>query len=70
MQEYRLYVLDSAGALQLPHEFHATDDNSAIALADEHCAEGRRMELWQLKRKVRCWGFENCASSCERPAAN
>lgn len=70
MQYYRLYVLDSAGALQFPQEFTAPDDGTAIAIADGHCGDGRQMELWAQKRKIHCWGFPDCPSGCERPAAS
>ena len=70
MQEYRLYTLDARGVLHLPQEFEAADDASAIALADGLCVDGRQMELWQRRRKVHCWGFPDCPSSCERPTAH
>lgn len=70
MHDYRLYVLDRAGGLQFPLEFQAIDDREAIEIADDHCADGHQMELWTAKRKVHCWGFPDCPSSCERPATH
>ena len=68
MHQYRLYVLDSAGALHWPRDINARDDASAIAIAAEQCFDGRQMELWHRKRKVHCWGFPDCPSHCdERP---
>ena len=69
MLEYRLYMLDATGALQFPEEFEAPDDGTAIARADEFCVNGKQMELWRARRKVHCWGFDDCPSDCERPAA-
>ena len=70
MQDYRLYVLDASGTLQFPQEFEASDDAQAVAEAEAHCADGQQMELWRGKRKIHCWGFDDCPSSCDdRPAA-
>ena len=56
MQEYRLYVFED-GRLLWPTEFLATDDQSAIEIAEQRWVEGRQMELWAHGRKVRSWGF-------------
>ena len=61
MHEYRLYAFDRTGILHAPHEFEAADDANAISAAEEHWLEGRKMELWERDRKVRCWGFPDCA---------
>lgn len=55
MQEYRLYVFET-GRLLWPKEFHAVDDESATAIAEQSWVEGRQMELWEHSRKVRSWG--------------
>ena len=60
VRDYRLYWVDGEHLLPLPYEFEAPDDASAIALAQEHCRDERRMELWHQARKVRCWGFPGC----------
>ena len=70
MQRYRLYMLDGGGELHAPHEFRASDDASAIAMAAAQCLDGRRMELWERRRKVHCWGFPDCPSTCEPPRAH
>ena len=69
MQEYRLYVVDGA-ELHWPREIEARDDAATIAVAREHCTDGRRMELWERHRKVHCWGFPDCPSKCEQPRAH
>ena len=65
MVEYRLYAFDKGGVLHSPHEFHADNDSAAIALAAERCIDGRQMELWESNRKVHCWGFPECPSTCQ-----
>ena len=67
MHEYRLYMVDGAGVLHEPSQFTAADDAAAIAMAAEHCLDGRQMELWENRRKVHCWGFPDCPSHCEQP---
>ena len=52
MPEYRLYFLDSDGRISHAVEFQCDDDESAIQLAETH-ADGRDMELWSLKRRVK-----------------
>ena len=60
MQEYRLYAFDGTGILHAPREFEAVDDANAISAAAKHWLEGRKMELWERDRMVRCWGFPDC----------
>ena len=65
MREYRLYAFE-AGQLLWPTEIHAPDDEGAIEIAERSWNEGRRMELWEHGRKVRCWGFPKCPSPKNR----
>ena len=65
MQEYRLYVFE-AGRLLSPCEFHASDDEGAIEIAEQNWKEGRQMELWAYGRQVRCWGFPNSSRPQDR----
>lgn len=57
MQQYRLYFLNSAGHVEKVHEFEAADDGAAIGIS-EGWREGRKMELWQRDRQVKCWDAE------------
>jgi hypothetical protein len=66
--DYRLYVLDGSAELHLPHEIRAPDDAAAIAIAEQHCVDGRRMELRERNRMVHCWGFAGCPSHCDAGA--
>lgn len=56
VHEYRLFFFDGTGRLnRAPNEFFA-QDKEALSIA-EAWREGRKMELWQGDRKLRCWGF-------------
>ena len=62
MLEYRLFFFDGNGRLnRAPHEFAAHDDDEATIIA-EAWREGRKMELWQGDRRLRCWGFLACSN--------
>jgi hypothetical protein len=52
MPDYRLYFLDADGRIAHALELECRDDDSAIQLAETH-VDGRAMELWSLKRRVR-----------------
>jgi hypothetical protein len=54
MPDYRLYFLDSEGKVSHAVELQCDDDERAIQLAETH-ADGRDMELWSLKRRVRAF---------------
>ena len=56
MHEYRLFFFDGDGRLTMAHQFHADGDSQAVRIA-ESWREGRKMELWEHERRVRCWGF-------------
>ena len=57
--EYRLFFYDGVNHLMQAHEFVADDDAQAAKMA-EGWREGRKMELWQRSRMVRCWDFPKC----------
>ena len=52
MADYRLYFLDSGGRISHVVEFQCDADDRAIQLAETQ-ADGRNMELWSLKRRVK-----------------
>jgi hypothetical protein len=52
MVDYRLYFLDPDGKVVHAVELQCPNDDSALQLAETH-ADGRPMELWSLKRRVR-----------------
>jgi hypothetical protein len=49
--DYRLYFLDRCGHILEATAFACADDVEAVAAAVEK-AKGRRIELWQLRRRV------------------
>jgi hypothetical protein len=51
MADYRLYYLDRDGHITGAVGFISANDDVAIKAAIE-AADGQRMELWQLKRRV------------------
>jgi len=53
MQNYKLFVLDSAGRVIDSHPFKTHNDEAACAWA-KHVAAERRFELWHEKRRVHC----------------
>jgi len=55
--QYRLYFLDELGHFTRAHEFFAENDEAAIKLS-EAWREGRAVELWCHKRKVRSWAAD------------
>ena len=57
MPDYRLYFLDSDGKISHVVEFQRGTDDSAIQLAETH-ADGRDMELWSLKRRVKTFAAQ------------
>ena len=52
MPDYRLYFLNSEGNVAHAVELQCSDDEGAIEIAEAQ-ADGRDMELWSLKRKVK-----------------
>ena len=52
MPDYRLYFLDANGKVAHAVELQCPNDDNAIQLAETH-ADGRDMELWSLKRRIR-----------------
>lgn len=52
--QYRLYFLDGVGHIEKAHEFEAKDDEAAIKIA-EGWREGRKVELWRGKLRVKRW---------------
>ena len=51
MADYRVYFLDQDGHIGRAFEFVRASDDAAIETA-ERMADGRAIELWQLKRRV------------------
>jgi len=67
VHEYRLFFYDEAFRLTTAHEFLADSDEGAIREA-LGWREGRKMELWERDRKLRCWGFPDCPrDGCRMP---
>ena len=58
MPDYRLYFLDSNGKISHAVELQCDDDDSAIQLAEIH-SDGRAMELWSLKRRVKAFAAQH-----------
>jgi len=56
MAEYRIFFLDSKGAIEARQELHAEDDDTAIALSTilfQACSETYSgFELWSFDRRV------------------
>jgi hypothetical protein len=52
MSDYRLYFLSSEGKVVHAVELQCSNDESAIETAEAQ-ADGRAMELWSLKRRVK-----------------
>ena len=52
--QYRLYFLGDDGHITKSHEFLADNDEAAIKIA-EGWREGRAVELWCRRRKVKSW---------------
>jgi len=52
MPDYRLYFLAPDGKISHAVELQCRDDKDAIQLAEAHI-DGRPMELWSLKRRVK-----------------
>lgn len=52
MPDYRLYFLDPDGKISRALELRCRDDDDAIQRAETHI-DGRAMELWSLKRRVK-----------------
>jgi hypothetical protein len=55
VRQYRIFLFDGSGHIYRAHEFDADEDAAAVEIA-EAWREGRRMELWQLDRRVKQWG--------------
>lgn len=60
MRGYRAFFYDGADRITRAHEFEAADDQEAVKIA-EAWREGRKMDLWDRARRVRCWGFGACS---------
>ena len=52
MPDYRLYFLDPDGKISHALELQCRDDEDAVRHAETHI-DGRAMELWSLKRRVK-----------------
>jgi hypothetical protein len=54
VQAYRLFFFDADGHIEKAHEFEAESDAAAVKISHGWW-EGRRMELWQLDRRIETW---------------
>ena len=52
MPDYHLYFLSPEGKVTHAVELECPDDENAIEMAESQ-ADGRAMELWSLKRRVK-----------------